>query len=335
MNTCFEELLDRFAVLGGIAENVCQKEGECGRGVFPIDPSRRVKIMTPKKLLISHDNIGIHDGEIIIKDKTVYSEEVCIFLETYYNEYAWGNNGNSDSADFLKFVESSSELIKTRLLDCGFVDKNFMDVCFNEEQLLKRFIDERTVAFRGCSVLAPVWELVNHSSFAPPLRITPYGLETPPLEAASGEILFKYSGKNSSMSMWKKYGFACKCIVAYSIPFRISMNNDSLCISCSGQLGLGPNENKGISIVADSISIKSLPIGCLSAGLPFVTFKSILCSSGLSLDLAKRLFLKVRELNLSARRDLLNSLQETGFGGHAELYRALTYEIDLIESSSI
>ena len=52
MNTGLQDLRGRFAALGGIAENICQREGEYGRGIFPIDSSRRAKIMTPKNLLL-------------------------------------------------------------------------------------------------------------------------------------------------------------------------------------------------------------------------------------------------------------------------------------------
>ena len=110
--------------------------------------------------------------------------------------------------------------------------------------LAERFVSERSVNCKDKGVLAPVWEFVNHSSFASPLRITPLGMETPPIEPRSEEILIKYSGKNSPMSMWKKYGFACECIVAYSIPFSINIANQALDIRCSGQLGLDPKEKQ-------------------------------------------------------------------------------------------
>jgi len=38
-------------------------------------------------------------------------------------------------------------------------------------------------------------------------------------------------------------------------------------------------------------------------------------------------------VNLKARRDLIDSLKETGTGAKAQLYKALIYEIELIENS--
>ena len=328
------DLLERFAALGGIAENVCQREGEYGRGIFPIDPLCSSKVMTPKNLLIKRENIGIYDGEIIIKDGSCFSVEEKTFLEFYYNNFSWGNNGNCDSFNFLKFISSISEPVKSTLFSYGFVDKDLLDFSGDEGHLLKRFIDERAVTFSGDSVIAPVWEFINHSSFSAPLRITPFGVETPPIDSGSGEVLFKYSGKNSPMSMWRKYGFACRCIVAYSIPFAININHEFHCIKCSGQQVLAPKENKSFALGIDSILIKSLPVGCLSRTLPFSHFNSILSSVGISVEVAKRLFPKVQEINIRARSDLLYSLQDTVLGSQTELYKALTYEIELIQSST-
>ena len=204
----------------------------------------------------------------------------------------------------------------------------------DEVHLLKRFIDERAVTFGGDSVIAPVWEFINHSSFSAPLRITPFGVEPPPIDSDSGEVLFKYSGKNSPMSMWRKYGFACRCIVAYSIPFAININHESRFIKCFGQQGLGPKENKNFALGSDSILIKSLPVGCLSRTLPFSHFNSILFAVGISVEVAKRLFPKVQEINIRARCDLLKILETRVLGSQTELYKALTYEIELIQSSS-
>ena len=333
MDAGLQALLEKFIELGGISENICQRDGEFGRGVFPVDSTRKVKIMTPRNLLVDSNNLSVHGGEIVIKDKTSYSIDEIVFLESYYNDYSWGNNGNSDAAAFLKYVASLSEPIKKQLLDYGFVDVNFLNTAEYDDCLLKRFVSERAVTFDNRSVLAPVWEFVNHSSFVPPLRVTPHGVETPPISPGPGEILFKYSGKNSSMSMWKKYGFACSCIVSYSIPFTLAIENHSTQIRCSGQLGLDPNELHNFSIQGNNISIKSLPVGCISASLPFENFQSKLLSFGLSTALAKILFQQILELNIKARHYMLESLQEFGAGGGAELFKALTYETELIQRS--
>ena len=104
---------------------------------------------------------------------------------------------------------------------------------------------------------------MNHSSFAAPLRITPCGVETPPMEPRSEEVLLKYSVENSPMGMWRKYGFACECIVAYSIPFSINIGNQPLAIRCAGRFVLDPKEKPSFSVDGDVLSIKLLPV-CVS-----------------------------------------------------------------------
>ncbi len=335
MEESLQECLGRFEALGGVAENVCQREGDFGRGMFPVDASRSAKIMAPKNLLVDSGNLGICGGEIMIKDKARYTAQEAAFLGDYYNNYSWGNNGNSDSASFLKFIASLSSTIKKQLLVNGFVDRKLLGYCDDSDHLLKRFIDERVVEFHGRNVLAPVWEFVNHSSFVPPLRVTPHGVETPPMERGSGEILFKYSAKNSPMGMWRKYGFACSCVVAYSIPFEMTVDNQPLSVSCSGQLGSDSKDGKNFSVVGNRLLIKSLPVGCLSVGLPFSNFSSILASVGLSQATANKLFSRILEANIKARCDLIGLFQGPGLGAQAQLHKALSYEISLIESSSL
>ena len=335
MEAGFQSLLEQFTALGGIAENVCQREGENGRGIFPIDPSRRVKIMTPKNLLVNAENIKLVDDRIEIIDKSYYQSSESSFLENYYNDYSWGANGNSDSASFLKFIVSLPESIKNQLLEYGFVDKNLLALVESNDCLLQRFIGERIVRFEGKSVLAPIWEFVNHSNFAPPLRTTAYGVETPPIEPGPGEVLFKYSGKNSPISMWKKYGFSCDCIVAYSIPFTISLSSQAISICCSGSHDLGLDSEQNISCVNDLVSIKSLPIGCLSKSLPYENLKIALSSVGLPSDTSRRVFGKICEVNLEARRSLINSLTELESASRSQLCTALMSEVELISKSLI
>ena len=334
MKSEFQNLLEMFIELGGTAENVCVRKGDLGRGIFPLDSLRRSKIATPKNLLVDRSDICIHDDEIYVKDSSRFSSKEKKFIETNYN-LAWEDDGNTCAYEFLKYVSEISDSAKSQLLGCGFIDRDLLNGCLNEKEVLKRFIDERVVSFEGNSVLASIWDLVNHSSFAPAFRISPSGIETPPIEPSQEEILHKYSEKNSPISMWKKYGFACDCIVAYSIPFNIDIGNQALAIKCFGQLGLSPKEKTNFSINGDILSIKSLPVGCLSIGLPKESFRSILSSIGLSDDVAIRLFPKIHEVNIRARRDLIDSLQEPGTGAKSELYKALMYEIELIENSLI
>ena len=334
MGINFQNLLELFVELGGIAENICIKEGELGRGIFPIDSFRTAKIMTPKNLLVDREDVCISRDEIYINDSSGLSPKEKNFIEHTYN-YSWSGGGNRCSTEFLKYVLGIPEPVQNQLLGCGFIDSHLLNNCLDENVCLQRFIDERVVGFQGNDVLAPIWDFVNHSSFSSAFRVTPYGVETPPIKPGVEEILHKYSEKNSPIGMWKKYGFACDCVFAYSIPLSVDVRDNVLTIRCLGQLGLGPKEKISFSINKDLLSIKSLPVGCLSNSFPKENFKSILSSVGLSADVADRLFPQICEVNINARVDLIDSLQESGIGANAQLYKALMYEIELIENSLI
>ena len=85
MDTDFRSLLERFTDLGGIAENICQRVGEHGRGIFPIDSSRRAKIMTPRNLLLNANDFYLDGEKVAIKDGERFTVEQLAFLEMYWN----------------------------------------------------------------------------------------------------------------------------------------------------------------------------------------------------------------------------------------------------------
>ena len=111
MSKAFRALLDRFIALGGVAENICQREGDSGRGIFPIDSSLRAKIMTPKNLFVKSRDICLDGKKVVIKGTNNYTPEEIAF-EMYWNDYSWGNGGNNDSASFLKFIVSLEDRSK-------------------------------------------------------------------------------------------------------------------------------------------------------------------------------------------------------------------------------
>ena len=79
MEANLNDFLDELSVLVGVATNIYQKLGDNGRGIFPIDSLQNSKIMTPENLLVDSDNLGISQGEIMIKDKLVTRKGKLLF----------------------------------------------------------------------------------------------------------------------------------------------------------------------------------------------------------------------------------------------------------------
>ena len=67
MESNFQNLLELFIELGGIAENICLREGGLGRGIFPLDSLKRAKIVTSKSLLIDRGDVCVSCGKYTLK----------------------------------------------------------------------------------------------------------------------------------------------------------------------------------------------------------------------------------------------------------------------------
>ena len=332
-NEEWEYIIRSFRQLGGIAENVELREGQFGRGVFTSNSERKSTIMTPKNVLIKRKNAELNEGKITIKPDPSTSKEAREFAEYYYNQLSWGKGGNSDSQSFLKQITSLSTPIKNALARHRFIDKRLLNYKDNMETLLERFIDERAFQFKGESVLVPMLELVNHSNYSPPFRVTQNGLETPPGNTKSPELLHKYSGKNSPMSLWRSYGFTAVSIVAYSIPFEIKINQSSILFRCFGQQEAAKDETNLRQANAHLVSIDSFPVGCQSPNLPLTHLISTLSHARINLDTAKSLMRFIQTLNINTREQILNDLQTQKELKEIELSKALKYEIELIKAS--
>ena len=50
MSSNWEKLITKFTHLGGVIENVYQKEGKNGRGIFAINKSEKSRIFVPSNL---------------------------------------------------------------------------------------------------------------------------------------------------------------------------------------------------------------------------------------------------------------------------------------------
>ena len=80
MSDQWEKLISEFRRLGGTANNVCQKDGEFGRGIFSIDPNKKSRIFIPTKLMIKKEDIILEKNILRIKKIANYKKDVRDFL---------------------------------------------------------------------------------------------------------------------------------------------------------------------------------------------------------------------------------------------------------------
>ena len=120
--------------------------------------------------------------------------------------------------------------MQTLLVDYGFVSQDNFKTSITDNDIFKRFLDERNVHFGKRRVLAPVWDLINHSALRSHLGCL-VGI-VPKLFNSSG--VCKTMRLDVVPYLWSHYSFSTKCLVSYSIPFITRVNNENLTIECVG-----------------------------------------------------------------------------------------------------
>src|ERR1041385_3273668 len=86
----WDEMLDEFRSLGGIADNIRLGEGRFGRGLFPVDPSRPYRIHIPPSLLVNIRHVECEQDILRISPAANIGAREKAFLESYEREFSWG-----------------------------------------------------------------------------------------------------------------------------------------------------------------------------------------------------------------------------------------------------
>ena len=209
MEDNWDFLLSEFRRLGGIADNVCQKEGEYGRGIFSVNPSLKARIFVPSKLLFKKDCIYLEDNKLRLKKEKEYDQEIRNFFNFYQDNFSWGSGGKEITELFEKglslFNSNLKELIKKyTLIDLEERHKGDWD-----NVIKNQFLNARAVNFRNNLVIAPIWDLVNHKVRSLPFIVSAEGISTPNYPASNAEIRHSYSNV-STLNRFFTYGFFLK-----------------------------------------------------------------------------------------------------------------------------
>ena len=122
MDDKWDFLLSEFRKLGGIADNVCQKEGKYGRGIFSVNPKLRARILTPSKLVVKKEDIYLKDNKLRFKENKMYSKELRNFFNFYQDNFSWGSGEKEKTELFEKGLSLFNLNLKKLIKQYALVD---------------------------------------------------------------------------------------------------------------------------------------------------------------------------------------------------------------------
>ena len=329
MDDNWDFLLSEFRRLGGIADNVFQKEGEYGRGIFSVDPSKRARIFTPIKLMVKKDDIFLEDNKLRIKKDKDYNQEIRDFFYFYQDNFSWGSGGKETTELFEKGLSLFNSNLKKLIKQYALVDLEARHKGGWDNVIKNQFLNARAVDFRNSSVIAPIWDLVNHKVRSLPFIVSEKGIKTPDYPASNAEIRHSYSNI-SPLHRFFSYGFFSEETIVFSIPFSIHIEDIGIYLSCKG-MDLN-NDSMKVERSSNEIILEGLPIADVNhPRLPYDYFDEIIRKTG-DINIPQDLLLKIVQFNISIRKQIIDESNLIGNEVSHTLIKLMRYEINLISS---
>ncbi len=213
MGTLWDDMLGEFRALGGTAENVCLRDGAFGRGLFPIDPMKPIRMHAPPQLLVETQYIAFDGDAFRWHDKAPIGPRERAFLDAYQRDFSWGVHRFETEA-LLKGLAEAPEALRA-LLRTPFNADLWLGGPY-PAVVRERYFGTRYITYEGRGVLMPVIELVNHAhtetSFE---RKDGTGIGVSGLFA--GEILVRYAFADA-LGIFENWGFP-----SAGQPFALSL----------------------------------------------------------------------------------------------------------------
>ena len=330
MKDNWDFLLSEFRRLGGIADNVCQKEGKYGRGIFPINPNLKARIFTPSKLFVKKDDIYLEDNKLRIKKDKNYSKEIRNFFNFYQDNFSWGSGGKETTELFEKGLSLFNSNLKELIKKYALVDLEKRHKEKWDNIIKNQFLNARAFKFRNSSFVVPLVELVNHKVRSLPYIKNRDGISTPNYPASNSEIRHSYNNL-SPLNRFFSYGFFSEESIIFSIPFSINIEDLGIHIICKG--GSLKDDSMKIERSANKIILEGLPIADVNhPRLPYDYFNEIIKRISSDRSHAKDLLLRIFEFNISIRQKILDESQLIEHEVSKILTKVMLYEINLISS---
>jgi hypothetical protein len=161
----WDDLLTEFRELGGVADNVAIRQGSLGRGVFPIDPKKPIRLRTPPNLLIPSADTELRAGRLVVKESARLGERERIFFDRYQQNFSWGAGAFDELWQTQLEWRELPKKAQEKLKEIGPADADRFaepnaDLCY------RQYLKTRQFSYRGTPVLMPLVEFLNHRDHA-------------------------------------------------------------------------------------------------------------------------------------------------------------------------
>lgn len=211
--------LEEFRHFGGRAENVIQRKGPLGFGLFPIDPELPVEVVVPKPLLVPADNVELVDGDAVIREDSAFPEGYADWFRRYLASYSWGAEGRENTLAFEEGLKNLPDELQTVMTRVGLYNaENRFPGTDVDQEVMKRFVLTRCIRKKDRRLIMPMIELLNHAPSAKPYDMSDEGIAVTGMH--DGEVLAKYSNADP-MRRLIAYGFNAPEPFGFSLSFQL------------------------------------------------------------------------------------------------------------------
>ena len=232
-NAVWDAFLEEFRHFGGRAENVIQRQGPLGLGLFPIDPNQPIELMVPEPLLVPADNVELRNGDAVIRDDSSFPEGYADWFRRYQATYSWGAEGEASVSRFEMGLQQLPESLRQSLQRLNlYQPEQRLPGTDWRDNMLRRFLNSRCLGRQGRLLVMPIVELVNHAPSAANWETRPNG-GVGISGLRQGEILVKYSNADPLRRLMG-YGFNAPEPMAFSLKVHLQHRGQPVLVQGGG-----------------------------------------------------------------------------------------------------
>ncbi len=334
MKDKWDFLLFNFRKLGGNIDNIQQKEGKRGRGLFSIDPRKESQLFIPSFLMIETNNIICVKKKLFLKKNNSYKREVINFIEFYLNDFSFDNYTKNKLINFEKDLNSFNSITKLLFKKYLFFDIQKRLASKLDNILFESYKKTRAFKFYNKRVICPILELCNHQSSSSPYLINKSGISISNYSKLHNELTINY-GNQGSLKRFIQFQFFNKEEIVFSLPFSIEIEDSKNIFICKGK-DINTTDLISIKNNHQKLIIDGLPIAYINnKKLAFEYFQKVFGSIEIINFSKINLFKKIIKYNIFIRQKIKEEIISTNNSTCKTLIEVMEYEINLITTNII